>query len=248
MIPFHLALVVVLAAGVSACSSAAGGTSTLTVLAASSLSGVLPPLARQFEAEHPGTRVVLSFGASSTLVQQVRAGAPADVLATASSMTMQQVVTSGDADRPRTFAANVGEIAVYPPSAPRVRELRDLAAPGLRVALCQPQVPCGVLASRVLSQAGLTVTPVTQGLDVKSTLAAVTSGEADAALVYVTDVRAAGAKVVGVPIPDTQNASTSYDAATVHLSKHAELGTQLIDLLLSADGQRVLSAAGFRAP
>ena len=248
MSPLRNAVALALVLCLPACAASRAGGTTLTVLAASSLSEVLPPLARAFEADHPGTRVVLSFGASSTLAQQVRAGAPADVLATASSSTMRQVESEGDVTPPRTFATNVGEIAVYPPSASRVTALRDLAAPGLKVALCQPQVPCGLLAARVLAQAGLAVTPVTQGLDVKSTLAAVTSGEVDAAVVYVTDVRAAGSKVVGVPIPDSANASTSYDAATVRSSTHAALAAELIDLLLSAQGQRALAAAGFRLP
>ncbi len=248
MSPLRCAVALAVVLILPACSGARPEATRITVLAASSLAEVLPPLARGFEAVHPGTRVVLSFGASSTLAQQVSAGAPADLLATASSSTMQKVESAGDVRAPRTFATNVAEIAVYPPRAARVTALSDLAAPGLKVALCQPQVPCGVLAARVLGQAGLTVTPVTQGLDVKSTLAAVTSGEADAAIVYVTDVRAAGSKVVGVPIPDDLNASTSYDAAVVTTSKHPTLAGELIDLLLSAQGQRGLADAGFRAP
>ena len=136
---------------------------------------------------------------------------------------MKQVTDAGDAADPRTFATNVAEIAVAPAAAGRVTGLADLAKPDVKVALCQPQVPCGALAQSVLTKAGVTVKPVTQGLDVKSTLAYVTGGEADAAVVYVTDVQAAGAAVTGVAIPAAQNASTAYPIATVKASSNAAL-------------------------
>ncbi|MEO6204333.1 MAG: molybdate ABC transporter substrate-binding protein [Mycobacteriales bacterium] len=244
-------LLVALALLVSACGSSGGAArerSTLTVLAASSLSQTLPALGRIFEAGHPGTTVVFSFAASTTLAQQIRSGAPADVFAAASAVTMKQVVDAGDATDPRVFATNQAQIAVYPPSADKVRSLADLARPGLRVSLCQPQVPCGVLAVKVLSLAGVRVTPVTQGLDVKSTLASVLSGETDAAIVYVTDVRAAGSRVVGIDIPAQVNAATSYEVAPLAVSRQQDLARAFADLLLAAGSQRVLQAAGFQAP
>lgn len=244
-------LLVALALVVSACGSSDGATrerTTLTVLAASSLSQTLPALGRTFETDHPGTTVVFSFAASTTLAQQIRAGAPGDVFASASATTMRQVVDAGDAQDPRVFATNEAQIAVYPPSAGKVRALADLARPGLRVSLCQPQVPCGVLASRVLAKARVRVTPVTQGLDVKSTLASVLSGEADAAIVYVTDVRAAGARVIGVDIPAQVNAATSYEVAPLAVSKHQMLADAFAALLLAPAGQQALQAAGFGSP
>lgn len=248
------------AAGSSAAGSASDGSASgaagsgaavsgsITVLAAASLTGSFTELGRRFEAAHPGTTVRFSFGASSTLAQQVIAGAPADVFASASTRNMTQVTDAGDASDPRVFAANEAEIAVAPGSASKVRSLSDLGAAGVTVALCQPQVPCGALAQQVLAKAGVAVHPVTQGLDVKSTLQYVASGEVDAAVVYVTDVRAAGSKVTGVAIPADRNASTDYPIATVAGSGNPALAEAFESWVLSADGRAVLSRAGFATP
>lgn len=220
----------------------------ITVFAAASLTEAFTTLGKQFEAAHPGTTVSFSFGSSSTLAQQILQAAPADVFASASATNMQQVTDGGFATDPRTFANNVAEVAVAPSSAGKVTSLADLAKPGIKVALCQPQVPCGALAQKVLTGAGVSVTPVTQGLDVKSTLAYVTTGAADAAIVYVTDVKAAGATVTGVEIPASQNASTAYPIATVKNTKNQPLASAFEDLVLSPAGQSVLSEAGFEKP
>ncbi len=221
---------------------------SITVFAAASLSGAFTTLGSQFQQAHPGTTVTFSFGASSTLAQQITAGAPADVFASASWKNMTQVTEAGDAADPVTFATNFAEIAVSPASAARITALADLADPGVKVALCQPQVPCGALAQQVLGTAKVTVRPVTRGLDVKSTLAYVTSGEADAAIVYVTDVEAAGTKVTGVAIPPADNASTAYPIATVTSTRNRALAEAFQRYVLSAPGQRVLAAAGFARP
>jgi len=231
-----------------ASSSAPALSGSITVFAAASLTGAFTDLGKQFEAAHPGTTVKFSFGSSSTLAQQIIAGAPADVFASASATNMKQVTDAGDAADPKTFANNVAEIAVSPASASKVTSLADLAKPGVKVALCQVQVPCGALAKSVLDKAGVTVTPVTQGLDVKSTLAYVTSGEADAAVVYVTDVKAAGSAVTGVEIPAAQNASTVYPIATVKASSNTAVASAFEDLVLSSAGQGVLSGVGFQKP
>jgi len=232
-----------------ASSPAAGPVSgTVTVFAAASLTKAFTVLGERFHAAHPAATVRFSFGASSALAQQVIAGAPADVFASASTKNMTQVTAAGDASAPRTFATNVAEIAVARASSGRVRTLADLAAPGVKVALCQPQVPCGALAQKILAKAGVRVRPVTQGLDVKSTLAYVTTGEVDAAVVYVTDVRTAGAAVRGVPIPAADNASTAYPIATVKGSRQPAGAAAFEALVLSPEGQAVLAAAGFRRP
>jgi molybdate transport system substrate-binding protein len=237
------------AAGSSpAASGSAGVTGTLTVFAAASLTGAFTELGKQFEAAHPGTTVRFSFGSSSTLAQQIVAGAPADVFASASAKSMAQVTAGGDATGPVTFATNTAEIAVAPSSAGRVSSLADLGKPGVKVALCQVQVPCGALAQKVLDEAGVTVKPVTEGLDVKATLAYVTSGEADAAVVYVTDVKAAGAKVRGVEVPAAQNASTAYPIATVKGARNPAAAAAFSQLVLSPAGRSVLTGAGFSAP
>ncbi len=235
-------------------SGAAGGSSapalsgSITVLAAASLTGSFTMLGKQFESAHPGTKVTFSFGASSALAQQITSGAPVDVFASASSKNMTAVVTAGDAADPKTFANNVAEIAVAPASAGKVTGLADLARPGVKVALCQPEVPCGALAQKVLVKAKVMLTPVTRGLDVKAVLATVSSGEVDAGIVYVTDVKAAGAAVTGVTIPTDANASTAYPIATVKTSKNAGLAQAFEDYVLSADGQGVLTQAGFAKP
>lgn len=231
-----------------ASSSARALSGSITVFAAASLTDSFTTLGRQFEAAHPGTTAKFSFAASSALAQQITSGAPADVFASASTKNMDQVVLAGDARAPKKFAGNVAEIAVAPGSAGKVRSLADLAKPGVKVALCQPEVPCGALAQRVLNNAKLTVTPITRGLDVKAVLATVSSGEVDAGIVYVTDVRAAGSSVTGVVIPAAVNASTAYPIATVTASRNAALAGAFEAYVLSPEGQRVLKQAGFARP
>lgn len=223
-------------------------TGSITVLAAASLTGSFTTLAEQFQAAHPGTTVTFSFGASSTLAQQITNGAPADVFASASAKNMTDVVGAGDAADPKTFANNTAQIAVFPASTSKITGLADLAKPDVKVALCQPEVPCGALAQTVLTKAKVTVKPVTQGLDVKSVLATVSSGEVDASIVYVTDVKAAGAAVTGIPIPADVNATTAYPIATVTSSKNTDLAEAFQDYVLSPEGQGVLSEAGFAKP
>lgn len=225
-------------------SSTAPVTGTITVFAAASLTGSFTQLGKQFEAAHPGTTVKFSFGASSTLAQQILAGAPADVFASASTKNMTQV--AADVATPVNFVSNTAEIAVAPADAAKVTSLASLA--GVSVALCQPQVPCGALAVTVLKNAGVTVKPKTEGLDVKSTLAYVTEGQVDAAIVYVTDVKAAGSTVVGVQIPASDNASTEYPIATVTTSKNAALAQAFAAYVDGATGRAVLTGAGFSAP
>jgi molybdate transport system substrate-binding protein len=221
---------------------------TVTVFAAASLTGSFTTLGHRFEAAHPGVSVKFNFAASSALATSIAQGAPADVFASASTRNMDSVVRGGDAAGPRTFARNVLEIAVPPDNPGRVAGLADLAAPGLKVALCQPQVPCGTLAQQVLDNAHVTVRPVTLGADVKAVLTAVQTGEVDAGMVYRTDVRAAGAKVHGIEIPAGQNASTSYPIAALAAAPNKAAAQAFVEYVLSADGMAVLAAAGFASP
>jgi molybdate transport system substrate-binding protein len=221
---------------------------SITVLAASSLTGTFTTLGKQFEAAHPGTTVTFSFGASSALATQITQGAPADVFASASAKNMDAVVAAKAAGTPTTFVKNVMEIAVPLKNPAHITSLADLAKAGVKVALCQAAVPCGATAAKVFANAKLTVTPVTQEADVKSTLAKVELGEVDAGVVYVTDVLAAKDKVTGIQIPADVNASTSYPIATLTASKNADLAKAFVDYVLSADGAGVLTAAGFAKP
>lgn len=221
---------------------------TVTVLAAASLTEAFGTLARQFQAADPDVRIKLSFGASSALAQQINAGAPADVYASAAAQNMQQVISAGGATTSSNFAQNVMEIAVPPGNPAGITQLADLARPGVKVALCQAQVPCGATAQQVFAHAGITVKPVTEEADVKSTLTKVETGEVDAGVVYVTDVRAAGSKVKGVTIPDAVNAATRYPIAILAKAGNPAAARAFVDYVLSAAGQAVLSADGFAKP
>ncbi|HEY6749161.1 MAG TPA: molybdate ABC transporter substrate-binding protein [Mycobacteriales bacterium] len=225
--------------------SGGGLSGTVTVFAAASLTEPFTTLGRQFEAAHPGVQVRFNFAASSALAQSIAQGAPADVFASASLKTMAQVTDAAD---PKTFATNVMEIAVPPDNPGNVTGVADLARPGLKVALCQAQVPCGATAQAVFDKQKLTVPAVTLGADVKSVLTQVQLGEVDAGVVYRTDVRAAGAKVRGIEIPADRNASTAYPIAALKDAPNPAGAAAFVDQVLSADGRTVLTAAGFAGP
>jgi molybdate transport system substrate-binding protein len=218
------------------------------VFAAASLKESFTALGRRFEAAHPGSRVVFNFGPSSGLAAQITQGAPADVFASASPKNMTQVTDAGVAPVARTFARNVLEIAVPVTNPGRVARLSDLGRPAVKVAVCQPAVPCGVTAAKVFANANLKAAPVSQEVDVKAVLSKVTLGEVDAGLVYVTDVRSAGRKVQGIPIPDDVNAATDYPIATLSTSKNKSTAQAFTDLVLSPQGATALAEAGFARP
>src|SRR6266567_2336281 len=232
----------------SASTSSSASTGSITVFAAASLTGTFTQLAQQFEAAHPGDTVKFSFGPSSGLATEITSGAPADVFASAATANMQQVVSAGDASNPQNFAKNIMEVAVPPNNPANVKSVNKLAKKSVKVALCQPQVPCGVVAAEVFKNAGITVKPVTLQADVKSVLSQVELGNVDAGMVYVTDVMAAGTKVKGVAIPANENASTLYPIATINGSKQKSEAQSFVAYVLSPAGQQVLTAAGFEKP
>jgi molybdate transport system substrate-binding protein len=249
---------VLAAVAAAGCSSSGSGSSsggsaspsggTITIFAAASLTESFTQIGKQFEAAHPGDTVKFSFGPSSGLAEQITSGAPADVFASAAPANMDQVVSAGDASGPQNFAKNVMEVATPPDNPGNVESVKDLADDSVKVALCQPQVPCGVVAAEVFKNAGITVKPVTLQPDVKSVLTQVETGNVDAGMVYVTDVQAAGSKVKGVTIPDSDNASTLYPIATISSSKHKSEAQAFMNYVLSSAGQQVLAAAGFEKP
>lgn len=251
----------VAAAALAGCGSSSGGGSasagsssgstvkgTITVLAAASLTEAFTTLGKQFETAHPGTKVVFSFGPSSGLATQITAGAPADVFASASQNNMDQVTSAGEASGPTVFVKNTMEIAVPPNNPANIATVADLAKTGVKVALCQAQVPCGTVAKQVFDNAKITVKPVTEEADVKSVLSKVQLGEVDAGVVYVTDVRAAGDKVKGIEIAGDVNASTSYPIAALAKAPNAAGAKAFVAFVLSAAGQAVLMQDGFAAP
>jgi molybdate transport system substrate-binding protein len=244
-----VAVIVAAAIAVGGCSpTAASRSDSISVYAAASLTETFTVLADRFEKAHPGSRVVLNFGSSSTLATSIVNGAPADVFASASPKNMQAVLTSGEAKAAATFGRNSMEIVAARGNPAHIATVADLARSSVKVALCDPLAPCGAVAATVLRNAHVTVKPVSLDADVKSTLAKVELGEVDAGLVYVTDVRAAGSKVVGVPIPDALNASTDYLIAALTHAKNPQVAQAFVTYLKSADAQAVLAAAGFDRP
>jgi molybdate transport system substrate-binding protein len=221
---------------------------TITVLAAASLKEAFTTLGEAFEAAHPGTTVKFSFAASSALAAQINQGAPADVFASASTNNMTQVTDKGGARSPANFASNTMEIAVPPGNPAKIAGLADLARSGVKVALCQTQVPCGATAAKVFANAKLTVRPVTLEADVKSTLTKVELNEVDAGVVYVSDVKSAGPKVRGIVIPAAVNAKTEYPIAALTRAPNAAGAAAFLALVLSADGSAALAADGFAKP
>ncbi|HEX4697748.1 MAG TPA: molybdate ABC transporter substrate-binding protein [Actinomycetes bacterium] len=254
-------LLVGLAALTAGCGGSSGGTpaasgtsntgltGTITVLAASSLTESFTALGKTLEAQHPGTKVQFSFAASSELATQITGGAPADVFASASPATMQQVSDDGDAaGTPKVFVRNTLEIAVPSGNPAGVTGLRDFANKKLTIALCAPQVPCGAAATTVFRLAGITPHPDTLESDVKATLAKVTLGEVDAALVYKTDVKAAGGKVQGLDFPESAKAVNDYPIVVLKNAPNPKAGAAFVALVESPQGQKVLSDAGFQLP
>ena len=222
----------------------------LTISAASSLTDVFTELAKQFRKDNKGAKVRLNFGSSSTLVAQIQSGAPSDVLASADLTSIEKLVASGNVVvTPKVFARNTMAIAVKPGNPKSVRSVADLASLSF-IALCGKTVPCGVYASRVLTRAGVVIAElkVTRGIDVKATLSAVANGDADAAIVYKTDVSAAKKTVVGIDIPSAQNVKTMYGIAPIRGSKNSANAKAFIDFVLSEQGWQILKSFGFQRP
>ena len=219
---------------------------TLTVLAAASLTETFNGLEKQFETDNPGVDVKLNYAGSSDLAQQVVNGAPADVFAAASDATMKTVTDANLASgTPIVFATNLLQIATAPGNPKGVAAFADLARPDLKVVVCAPQVPCGAATEKIERLTGVTLSPVSEEADVKSTLGKVTSGDADAGLVYVTDVAAAKDQVQGVNFPEATQAGTNYPIAVLTGAPQPELARQFTDLVTGETGQKALQAAGF---
>ncbi|BFO16700.1 molybdate ABC transporter substrate-binding protein [Streptomyces sp. KM77-8] len=236
--------------GASASAGASGKVSgTVNVFAAASLTESFTALGKRFEKEHPGTKVVFNFGGSDSLAAGITSGAPADVFASASPKTMKTVTDAGAAEgTPATFVRNGLEIATLPGNPDKITSLKDLTGDGLKVVLCDKTVPCGAAAEKALTAADLKLTPVSYEEDVKSALNKVVLKEADAAVVYKTDVKAAGDKVEGVEFPEAAEAVNDYPITLLKDAPNAGAGTAFIELVRSAEGQKVLTGAGFTAP
>jgi molybdate transport system substrate-binding protein len=233
---------------------AAGGTGdgrvtgSVTVFAAASLTESFTRIARDFEAANPGVTVTLNLAGSSALANQITQGAPADVFASAAPKNMATVTEAGDADgTPVVFARNQLVIAVPSGNPKGVSGLADLARPGVKVALCADQVPCGAAARTALTAAGVALTPVTLEQDVKGALAKVKLGEVDAALVYRTDARAASTDVTGVEFPESARAINDYPIVALKGAPNRPGARAFVAYVRSTPAQTVLAEAGFQA-
>jgi molybdate transport system substrate-binding protein len=221
-------------------------TGNLTVSGAASLTGAFGQIDQDFTAANPGVKVTPTFDSSGTLSQQILSGAPVDVFASADDANMKKVTDAGLAGTSTVFARNKLVIVTKPGNPKGVKQLSDLATVGV-VSLCALEAPCGKYADQILRQANVTIPPdkITRGQNVKATLTAVTQGDADAAIVYVTDAKAAGAQVASVTIPDDQNAIASYPIAALKGSKSSAAAKAYVDYVLGADGQATLQKYGF---
>jgi len=222
----------------------------VTVSAAASLTDSFTALAKAFRAANPKVKVRLNFGSSSTLVAQIQAGAPSDVIAAADLSSVEKLVASGHVvAAPRVFARNSMAIAVKPGNPEKVKSINDLARLKT-IAMCGKAAPCGVYASSVFSRAGVVVkeSNITRGVDAKATLGALVTGDADAAIVYKTDVIAAGKSIQAVDISTSSNVKAAYGIASIRGSKNGSLAKAFVDFVLSEQGWRILKGFGFQKP
>ena len=226
--------------------AASGGSGTLTVFAAASLKATFTAIGSTFQQQNPGTTVTFNFAGSSDLVTQLTGGAPADVFASADANNMNKATTASLIEGiPVTFASNILTIVTQPGNPKSITGFSDLTKTDLQVVVCAPQVPCGSATQKVEQNTGITLTPVSEESSVTDVLNKVTSGQADAGLVYVTDAAGAGDKVTEVPFPEATAVVNVYPIATVKGATQPELAGKFIELVTGPDGQQILQAAGF---
>ena len=249
----RVAALATLAVFLVSCGSAAdaqdGAPGEVVVFAAASLTETFTELGRRFEEANPGTTVTFNFAGSSSLAKQIVEGAPVDVFASASPTNMDQVTETGAVSgEPTVFVRNRLEIAVPAGNPGDVTGLADFADEDRTIALCAEEVPCGAAARRALDAAGVTAAPDTLERDVKAVLTKVELGEVDAALVYRTDVRAAGDTVEGIACPEAERAVNDYPIATLAEAPNTGGARAFVDFVLSDAGRSVLTDAGFDGP
>jgi len=230
--------------------TSSGGSSAspaeIKVFAAASLTASFTKIGEDFTAANNGTKVTLNFAGSQALATQIQQGAPADVFASADTTNMDKVKDL--VGTPQIFASNQLQIVVEKSNPKGVKGLEDLDNPDLKVVLAAPDVPVGKYSQQALAKANVTVKPVSQEQDVKAVVSKVSLGEADAGIVYTTDVTAGGDKVEGVDIPEDQNVDATYPIATVKASKAQDQAQAFMDYVLSDQGQQVLKSYGFGPP
>lgn len=236
------------ACGSSSPSSSSSGElkGTLTVFAAASLNGAFDQIGDQFHKANPGVSVKFNYTGSSTLATQIVQGAPADVFASANTQNMSKVaddkLVSGE---PKVFVRNTLEIMVGAGNPKNITTLKDLANPAIKVSVCAPSVPCGSYSTDVFQKAGVTVNPVSEETSVSGVVTRVSLGEADAGIVYTTDVKGGGKSVQGVSIPAQDNVIADYPIAQLKDAPNSPAAAAFIKYVFSSDGQKVLADFGF---
>lgn len=221
----------------------------VTVFAAASLTDAFTEIGAAFRAANPDATATFSFAASSELVTQINEGAPADVYASADRINMKKLAdAAGNAGEPATFATNLLEVIVGPGNPLGITGVADLANPELIVVTCAVEVPCGTYVQEVFTNAGVTVTPKSFEENVRAVANKVTLGEADAGIVYKTDVIAAGDQAAGVEIPADINVIAQYPIAATAASGNPDTAQAFIDFVLGDEGQAILATYGFTGP
>ena len=244
-----LAALAVLIAGAQPVGAAPKPSGEITVFAASSLTESFDAIAKQFEKKYPGVTVKFNYDASSNLATQINQGAPADVLASADQDNLKKTIDAGTVTPPPVvFAKNRLEIAVEKGNPKKIKSLADLQKSGLVVVLCADQVPCGKYAAQSLAMAGVSISPASKEENAKATLSKVSIGEADASIVYVTDVKASKGTASGVKIADKQNVIATYPMGVAKESQNATAAKAWVQFVESKDGQKTLRKFGFLPP
>lgn len=242
-------LIAGLIAGLPACGATSKGAKSIVVFAAASLRSVFTQLQAPFVADNPGSVIDFNFVGSSELAIQLTQGAPADVFASADAASMDMVAKAGLlAAEPTNFASNTLVIVTGPGNPKNIQSLADLAGPGLSVVVCQRPVPCGSAAHLFEDTTGVRLAPASEEPNVTDVLNKVTTGQADAGLVYITDARSAGNAVTTIKFPEATAAINVYPIAVLNKAAQPSLAQKFVALVISVVGQHVLAQSGFAKP
>ena len=243
---------IMLVGGLVACSSSSQpsqGSHSILVFAAASLKSAFTQIGERFKTDNPGVSVEFSFAGSSELATQLTQGAAADVFASADTAQMDKVAKAGLlAGDPTTFASNTLVIVTAPGNPKKVGSFADLAKPGVSVVVCQQPVPCGSATRRIEDSTGINLNPVSEEPSVTDVLNKVTTGQADAALVYVTDALSAGNKVATVKFPEAAGAVNVYPIAVLKKAPQPTLAQKFVAMVTAETGSKILDQSGFAKP
>lgn len=223
---------------------------TITVSAAASLSKAYTELGKQFEKANPSIKVRFNFASTSSLVSQIQSGAPTDVFAAADLTSFDKLLATGNVVKsPKVFARNSMQLIVKRSNPLGISSVSDLAKASI-ISLCAKTVPCGVYAATVLSRYGVVISEsrITRGVDATATLNAVSTGDADAAIVYTTDALSAKKWISVVSIPSGKNVNAMYGIASIRGSQNSKQAEAFVQFVLSPAAQKILKTFGFLAP